>query len=325
MSRRGCICLCALLVLSCVHAFADVTVLSVEFVPQRYHVGQEVRVVLAWDDRGISWSPTDGAFSPTAADGQEPSIRSFRLLRRSGSAVLELTVIPWLAGTSVLPAFELAGLRFPPVELNAESVLGGRQGYRPQPWGQLEPGGMRLRIYMLVAAALALGLGIFALLRFILPKKGMWQAARAIRVARKNLEKTIAALSKTASVQDERAWARLCSALRSYAQAVLALPVSAMTPAELVRASGGFENSSCQAMLLQGSADVLSQGDRARFALDTSVQLQAALTACTALLAIPQPALDTGIGKGNMRAHTREHAHAHAREHASVKGSGHGL
>lgn len=265
--------LLALLSLAACWAGAEARVLSISFVPPTYVSGDRVEAYVTWDDAGIAWYPIsqDSGF-PAPADGG-PVLRSARLETRGGKPVLVAVFTPWRPGESSLPPISLGGVSFPPIALDTASALAGSEGFVPRPWPQLEPEGLRARVYAMSALALALCLlGLAAFLKarpWLRRLADQWAQARA----RKDLEAILDFLGKSPDGSASDSWAVLCSALRRFLGARSGTDFSALTPREVADLppdsvpDGGASD----------AAVILGAGDEARFAGQSDLGLPEAL------------------------------------------------
>ncbi len=291
--------LAAIACIACLPLPAEVRILSVEFDPPLYVSGELTRAYVAWDDAGVAWSPTvreDGFPEPSPTG---PVIRSATLATRSGRAVLSVEFTPWRPGPGTLPPLSVGGVSFPPIPLETASALAGHEGWVPSPLPQLEPEGQRTRVYLLVAALLALaalaGFASLRLMPWLRLLLGRWTFARARREFDALLDYLL-----EADRDGPDAWALLCSGLRRYLGTRSGANIQALTPGELRSLAPGA--------LPEGAAGeaaaILERGDRIRFAGEAGGGLAAALAAARPLAdrveeALRQPASGTAAGRGS--------------------------
>ncbi len=258
-------------------SFAETRVLGVEFDPPEFTVGQEVTMSLSWDAAGERWLPeriSEGL--PVSANG--PSLLWAETLERRGRPVLSVRFIAWQAGTSALPALSLSGREFPPVAIEAASLLDSLGRAAPEPFAQLEPSGLRSRLYLFAGAVLALALfALFAAFK-LLPWLRAFLAHWAYLRARKDFDGVLQYL-RDAGEQGSDAWAVLSRALKRYLGSRSSVDFLPLTSGEIAslpadRVAGG---------VLPDAAAILSAGDYLRFGARAAGDLFSALDLASAL------------------------------------------
>jgi hypothetical protein len=269
--------LAALLMVGALSAYAEVRVLGVEFDPPDFTVGQEVTMTLSWDAAGKHWQPerlSDGL--PESANG--PTLLWAETFERRGRPALSVRFIAWRPGAGALPALSLSGREFPPITLEAASILDRVGRAAPEPFAQLEPGGLRSRLYLLAGSALLFCLfALFAALK-LLPWLRALMAHWAFLRARKEFDGVIQYL-RDAGEQGADAWAVLARALKRYLGSRSALDFFPLTSSEIAalpveKVAGG---------VLPDAAAILSAGDYLRFGARASGDLYAALDLASSL------------------------------------------
>jgi hypothetical protein len=267
----------ALLMAGSLSAYAEARVLGVEFDPPDFTVGQEVTMTLSWDAAGRHWQPerlSDGL--PQSADG--PTLLWAETSERQGRPSLSVRFIAWQPGASVLPALSLSGREFPPVTLEAASMLDRVGRAAPEPFAQLEPGGLRSRLYLLAGSVLLFCLlALFAAMK-MLPWLRALMAHWAFLRARKEFDGVIRYL-RDAGEQGADAWAVLARALKRYLGSRSTVDFLPLTSGEIAslpveRVAGG---------VLPDAAAILSAGDYLRFGARASGDLSAALDLASSL------------------------------------------
>ncbi len=269
--------LVAVLLAGAVSAHAEVRVLGVEFDPPEFTVGQEVTMSLSWDAAGQHWQPeriSEGL--PVSANG--PTLLWAETFERRGRPVLSIGFIAWQPGVSALPALRLSGREFPSIPLKAVPILNSVGRAAPEPFAQLEPGGLRSQLYLMAGSALALGLfALFAALK-LLPWLRALLAHWAFLRARKEFDGVLRYL-RDAGEQGADAWAVLSRALKRYLSSRSTVDFLPLTSGEIAslpldRVVGG---------VLPDAAAILIAGDYLRFGARDPGNLSAALDLASAL------------------------------------------
>ena len=272
-------------------AAADVRVLGVDFEPSSFLPGDPASAVVRFDPMGIPWIEDEATSGLPAPEGDGPVIASVRIERRSGAPALVVSFTAWKPGPGRLPPLSVGGLSFPPLLFEASSALSGGDRSAPSPLPQLEPPGLRRRVYLTVGSMLILLLAsILAVTRlrpWLTGLAGLWERA----VARRRFESVLEYLEKTGGGGPD-AWAVLCGALRRYAGAKSGLDWSPLTASEAARLP-----STCLPGGARPLADVLAAGDRVRFAGRPDEDLGAALATARAVVERVESGVDEARGQ----------------------------
>lgn len=251
---------------------AQLRVAGIEFEPPDFVPGDKVNLVARFDSAGLPWNDVRelGGFPEPVEEG--PTVLSAAVERRSGAPVLVVVFIPWKAGRGQLPALSVGGLAFSAIPYEARSALGAdlaAPGARPQ----LEPPGLRLRVYVATGLLLASLVGALVFVSAVLPWFRRLMSSWAFNRIRREFDARLALLEGGA-VAMELAWALLCSSLRWFLEARTALPWLSMTPAE----AGAVQDASIDSKLVAEASLILLEGDEVRFAGRQDADLETGLS-----------------------------------------------
>ncbi|TFG83844.1 MAG: hypothetical protein E4H20_04640 [Spirochaetales bacterium] len=256
---------------------AEVRVLGVEFDPAAYSTGQVVTAIVVWDDSGTRWIPErmNSSFPDSGEDG--PTILSAQTQERGGRPMLVIRFIAWKPGPGVLPSLYVGGQAFPPIPVDAVSVLPSLGRANPEPLPQLEPPGLKARVYLMVGGFLLTVLvSIFVAFRLI-PWLRALRAHWAFRRARREFGSVLAYLRESSGGAD--AWAVLGTALKRYLGTRSEVDFLPLTPREIA----GLPLESVPGAVGPDAAVILSVGEFVRFGGSTDGDLPAALALAEAL------------------------------------------
>ncbi|MFH2114958.1 MAG: hypothetical protein ABIJ86_10690 [Spirochaetota bacterium] len=256
---------------------AELRVTGTEFEPPEFVPGDRVSLVARFDPDGLSWDDareTAGFPDPGEAG---PTVLSAAIERRSGAPVLIVVFIPWRAGRGQLPALGVGGLAFPVIAFEAMSALGADLA-PPVAWPQLEPPGLRIRVYIVSGLLLAIVVGILLFMSVVLPWLRRLMARWSfIRIRREFDARLVLLDGDTGVVAD--AWALLCSSLRWFLEARTSLPWLCMTPSE----SAAVREASIPPELVSEASRLLHEGDEVRFAGRQDADLSAGLSSARSI------------------------------------------
>jgi hypothetical protein len=256
---------------------AQLRVTGTEFDPPDFVAGDRVSLVARFDAAGLAWDDvrkTAGFPDPGEAG---PTVLSAVIERRSGAPVLVVQFIPWKAGRGQLPTLVVGGLSFPSISFEAMSSLGtGLEPPLPRP--QLEPPGLRARVYIASGFLLTIVVGILVFVSVVLPWLRRLMARWTFIRIRREFEARLALLDGHSGVPAD-AWALLCSSMRWFLEARTSLPWLSMTPAE----SATVRDASIGAELVAEATQLLLEGDEVRFAGRLEADLPAGLSSARSI------------------------------------------
>ncbi|MDX9957583.1 MAG: hypothetical protein RBT68_03995 [Spirochaetia bacterium] len=256
---------------------AQLRVTGTEFDPPDFVPGDRVSLVARFDASGLSWDDVRKTEDFPEPGEAGPTVLSAVIERRSGTPVLVVQFIPWMAGRGQLPALVVGGLSFPAIPFEAMSSLGTDLA-PPVPRPQLEPPGLRVRVYVASGLLLAFLVGILMFVSVVLPWLRRLMARWTFARIRREFDARLALLEGHSGEASD-AWALLCSSLRWFLEARTGLPWRSMTPAEAeaVRAA------SIGPDLVAEASRLLLQGDEVRFAGRLGADLPAGLSGARAI------------------------------------------
>lgn len=266
----------------------EAVIVRVEYDPPTFYPGQAALAYATLDPGTASWGEAvlavvpgredgadDGAEGDDEAGPPEVEVLSARLERRGGQPVLIVRFVPWTAGRGRIPGMELGGLSVPGLRFDCASALTSLSP--PVPMPQLEPPGLRLRLYLaggVVLVALLVGLAAaFRAAPWFGAIKARWAAARSRREFDDILESIGSLKPETA------AWAALCAAVRRFVGIRTGVDWSAMTASEIALSPEGPVPGPTR----DAAAAILSSGDAARFAGLAEASLADAVVAARAV------------------------------------------
>lgn len=245
----------------------EASVVRVEFDPPAFYPGQATLAYATLDAGTASWSEATLAVVPGRVDGAdgaaetgaaEVEVLSARLERRGGQPVLIVSFVSWSAGAGLVPGMEIGGLAVPGLRFDCDSALTSLTP--PVPMPQLEPPGLRFKLYLAGGVALvALLVGLTVALRaapWLKAIKARWAAARSRREFDDILDSIGGLEPETA------AWAALCAAVRRFVRLRAGVDWSALTASEIALLPEG----PVAGPIRDDAAAILSSGDAARFA-----------------------------------------------------------
>ena len=269
---------------------AQVRVTGTEFDPVSFVPGDKVLLIARFDPAGLPWNEVRETSGFPGMDDTDLSILSAAIERRSGAPVLVLQFIPWKAGRGQLPSLNIGGVIFPVIGFEAMSSLGTDLS-PPRARPQLEPPGLRLRVYIATGLLLTFVVAVLVFLSLVLPwlrrLKARWDFARV----RREFDARLAMLDDNDGL-DANAWARLCGSLRWYLEARTKLPWMAMTASE----SAEVQDALIASDLVAETTGILHAGDEVRFAGKNNAALPAALASARSIADRLDKALTTDNG-----------------------------
>ena len=266
-----------LVLLTCCLAFAvavpaELRVTGLEFDPPDFVPGDRVSLVARFDPAGLPWDDARVAAGFPDPGETGPTILSAAVERRSGAPVLVVVFIPWQAGRGQVPALSVGGLAFPALPYGAGSALGADLS-APVARPQLEPPGLRFRVYMVTGLLLSIAVAALVFVSAVLPWFRRLMARWGFARIRREFDARLALLDGYSGAREE-AWALLCSSLRWVLEARTALPWLSMTPAE----AAAVRDASISPELVAQSSRVLLEGDQVRFAGRQDADLHSGLS-----------------------------------------------
>jgi hypothetical protein len=257
---------------------AELRITGMEFDPPDFVPGDQVRLVARFDPEGQPWNDTrHGEGFPEPGEG-DPTVLSAALERRSGMPVLLVEFIPWKSGRGHLPALKVGGLVFPVLPFEAKSALGTDLS-APVARTQLEPPGLRLRVYVAAGLLLSILVSVLVFISAVLPWFRRLMSRWAFNRIRREFDARLALLDGN-TVAVDAAWALLCSSLRWFLEARTALPWLSLTPTE----AGAVRDASIGSELVAEASLILLEGDEVRFAGRQNADLGSSL-ACARSIA----------------------------------------
>jgi hypothetical protein len=242
-----------------------------EFDPPDFVPGDKVRLVARFDPADLPWDEiqvTTGLPDPGEAG---PTVLSVAVERQAGAPVLVVVFIPWNAGRGLVPAILVGGLEFPPMPYEAASSLGTDRA-APVVRPQLEPPGLRVRVYVAAGLLLSVVVLVLVFVSAVLPWFRRLLARWGFARIRRDFEARLALLDGDA-IAPADAWALLCSTLRWFLEARTTLPWLSMTPAEAMV----VQDASIGPELVAEVSHILLEGDGVRFAGIQGADLAAGL------------------------------------------------
>jgi hypothetical protein len=239
---------------------AELRITAMEFDPPDFVPGDSVRLVAQFDPAGLSWEDAREVSGFPDPGETGPTVLSVALERRSGAPVLVVVFIPWKAGRGQLPAMSVGGLVFPAMYFEASSALGPDLA-APVAKPQLEPPGLRLRVYVATGLLLSIVVSALVFMSAVLPWLRKLMARWGFARIRREFDARLALLEGGAVAIDD-AWALLCSSLRWFLEARTSLPWLSMTPAE----AAAVQDVSIGSELVMETSRILHVGDEVRFA-----------------------------------------------------------
>ncbi len=256
---------------------AQLCVTGMEYDPPDFVPGDRVSLVARFDPAGLPWDDareTAGFPDPGEAG---PTVLSAAIERRSGAPVLVVVFIPWKAGRGQLPALEVGGLAFPAISFETLTSLGGDLT-PPVARPQLEPPGLRVRVYVASGLLLAIVVGILVFVSIVLPWLRQLMARWTFVRIRRDFDARLALLDGDSGVAAD-AWALLCSSLRWFLEARTGLPWLSMTPSE----SANLRDATIGHELVVEASQLLLEGDEVRFAGKQDADLPAGLSSARSI------------------------------------------
>ena len=256
---------------------AELRVTGLEFDPPDFVPGDKVSLVARFDPGGLPWNDARelGGFPEPEEAG--PTVLSAAVERRSGAPVLVVVFIPWKAGRGQLPPLNVGGLVFAAIAYEAKSALGADLT-APKAKPQLEPPGLRFRVYVATGLLLAVLVGVLVFVSAVLPWFRRLMGRWAFNRIRQEFDARLALLEGDAVAMDT-GWAMLCSSLRWFLEARTALPWLSMTPVE----AGAVQDAAIGSELVSESALILLEGDEVRFAGKLNADLSSGLSAAKSI------------------------------------------
>jgi hypothetical protein len=251
---------------------AQLRITATEFDPPDFVPGDRVSLVARFDAAGLTWDDVRKTADFPEPGETGPTVLSALVERRSGAPVLVVQFIPWMAGRGQLPALVVGGLSFPSVSFEAMSSL-GTDFSPPLPRPQLEPPGLRVRVYVASGLLLAILVGILVFVSLVLPWFRRLMARWTFARIRRDFDARLTLLDGHSGVAAD-AWALLCSSLRWFLEARTRLPWLSMTPAE----AASVRDASIGSDLVAEVSRLLLEGDEVRFAGRLDADLPAGLS-----------------------------------------------
>lgn len=256
---------------------AEVRITSTEFDPPDFVPGDRVSLVARFDPAGLAWAADQEARAGTNPGESGPTVLSVAVERRSGAPVLVVVFTPWKAGRGYVPAQSVGGLTFPAIPFEAMSALGADLA-SPVAKPQLEPPGLRFRVYLVTGLLLSVVVGALVFVSAVLPWLRKLMARWGYVRIRREFDARLALLDGYAGAMDQ-AWALLCSSLRWFLEARTTLPWLSMTPSEAAAVKDG----SIRSDLVAEASVILHLGDEVRFAGRKDVDLGPGLSSARSI------------------------------------------
>lgn len=239
---------------------AEFRVTGMEFDPPDFVPGDRVSLVARFDPAILPRDDSQGVVGIPDSVESGPTIVSATVERRSGAPVLVVVFIPWMPGRGYVPALSVGGLAFPAIPYEARSALGNDLA-PPIAKPQLEPPGLRFRIYVVTGLLLSFAVAALVFVSAVLPWFRRLLARWGFVRIRREFDARLALLDGYAGAMDE-AWALLCSSLRWFMETRTTLPWLAMTPSE----AAAVRDASIGTELVVQASLILLEGDEVRFA-----------------------------------------------------------
>lgn len=246
-------------------------ILTVEFSLLTFVPGDTVKASLRLACEPGSWYKEKLVFDPLLAqeakpdpEDDGPSILSATLEGDGAEALLSIYFIPWKSGTYWFPGLEIGGLIVPGFKFDCGSSLGKGLIGEPEALGQLEPGALVFKLYVLGAGFILL-VSLSALLWFkLIPAFKAFLLKNSFKRIRKNFDTILAGLSGSSSAS----WSILCAALRDFCDSRLGLGIKALTVTEI----RSLQKAAVPATVFVELAELLAMGDKVRYGGKTGLE-----------------------------------------------------